>query len=246
MAFLFIKTDLVYTGELNKNSVLNNKIVSLNTKIKNDEIKYKNTIMKIVKNVKMTDSYLFMGGASNKEEDFNLKSYEKVLTHTNNFTELLKNSNNFFDNRTDYYKDLPNIWPLFSTHNIIITSGFGDRFDPFTGKISLVPHEGIDLVTRYGDPVIATADGIVVDHWIMNRIYGRYVIIQHKHNIKTYYAHMSKVVVHEGQKVVKGEVIGYLGDSGHSTGPHLHYGISQDGVYKDPILFLREQSIKKK
>ena len=83
----------------------------------------------------------------------------------------------------------------------------------------------------------------IKDNWIMHWKMGRWVIIQHKNSVETHYAHMSKVIVHEGEWVKKGQVIGYLGNSGISTGPHLHYGIYQNGIFKNPILFLRQPAI---
>ena len=244
MAFLFVHMNFTYTEEIKYSNSLKQEISTLNSNIEERYEHYTKTIIKIVENVKMTDAYLFTGGYSDEETDgFSLKSYEDMLTLNNDFTDILNDLDNFFGERTDYYNDLPNIWPLFSTSTIAVSSGFGDRFNPFTGKISLTPHNGIDLVTKYGDPVIATADGYVKDNWIMHDIYGRWVVIQHKHNISTHYAHMSKVIVHEGDWVRKGQVIGYLGNSGFSTGPHLHYGIFQNGIFKDPVLFLRHPAV---
>ncbi len=244
MASVFMLAGTTFDRQIEYSDSLNLEIVTLNQEIENRHEHYTETIIKIVENVKMTDSYLFTGGFSDETSTtFSLKSYEDILTLNNDFTDLLNDLDNFFDNRSDYYSELPNIWPLFSTSKIAISSPFGDRFNPFTGKISLTPHSGIDLVTTFGDPVIATADGYIRDNWIMHWKYGRWVIIQHKNDIETHYAHMLKVIVHEGDWVKKGQVIGYLGNSGMSTGPHLHYGVCKDGVFIDPINFLRQSAI---
>lgn len=248
MASVFVFAGMTFDNQVEYSKTLNTEIVSLNDTIVDNKEYYTDTIIKIVENVKMTDSYLFTGGYSDSdtESDFNLKSYEDLLLLNNNFTELLNSTENFFDDRSDFYNDLPNIWPLFNSNSIAVSSGFGERFNPFNSeRLASNPHEGIDLVTNWGDPVIATADGFVEHHWINDWKMGRYVIMKHKNNIRTYYAHMSKVIVHENQWVKKGQVIGYLGNSGISTGPHLHYGVSQNGIFLDPINFLRQPAIYK-
>ncbi len=244
MASVFIFAVSTFDRQVEYSDSLNTQIVMLNQEKEDNLNHYTETIIKIVENVKITDSYLFSGGFSDEpSSSFSLKSYEDMLTLNNDFSSMLQDLNNFFDDRSDYYSELPNVWPLFSTSKIAISSPFGDRFNPFTGKISLTPHSGIDLVTTFGDAVIATADGYIRDNWIMHWKFGRWVVIQHKNNIETHYAHMSKVIVHEGDWVKKGQVIGYLGNSGMSTGPHLHYGVCKDGVFVDPINFLRQSAV---
>jgi len=246
LSVVFIFAGVTFNKQIKYSQTLNTEILTLKQINENNLSHYEDTIIKIVKNIKMTDSYLFTGGYSinNNKDDFDLKSYEDLLLLKNNFTDLLKMTDNFFNERTDYFNELPDIWPLFNNHSITISSGFGERFNPFNSKrLAKNPHEGIDLVSNWADPVIATADGVIRDHFINDWRMGRYVIIQHKNNIRTHYAHMSKVIVHEGERVKKGQVIGYLGNSGISTGPHLHYGVSKNGVFIDPINFLRRTAI---
>jgi len=245
IALLFLHMGTIYFDGINTENILTNEVVILNAQLNSQKTEYEDTIVKIVENVKMTDSYLFTGGFTVEEANaFNIKSYEDMLTLNNDFTDMLNDLDNFFGERTEYFNDLPNIWPLFSTNRIAISSGFGDRFSPITGKIT--KHEGIDLVTNWADPVIATADGYVEDNWIQHWIMGKWVVIKHKNGIETEYAHMSRVIVHEGDLVKKGQVIGYLGNSGVSTGPHLHYAVKKDGVFIDPINFLRQAAVSNK
>ena len=116
-----------------------------------------------------------------------------------------------------------------------IASLFGYRKNPFGGW-SKEFHDGVDIACDYGTPVLATADGVVTfSGW--DGVYGRKVEIDHGNGIVTYYGHNSKLIVEVGQKVTKGEVIAYNGNSGRSTGAHLHYGAIVNGKSTDPLLF---------
>jgi murein DD-endopeptidase MepM/ murein hydrolase activator NlpD len=117
-----------------------------------------------------------------------------------------------------------------------VSSPFGYRRDPFLGLLAL--HPGVDLVQAYGDEIHATAAGRVV-HAGPAGGYGIMVEIDHGNGLATRYAHMSEVLVEEGQEVAKGAVLGRIGTSGRSTGPHLHYEVRVDGEPVDPERFLR-------
>ena len=119
-------------------------------------------------------------------------------------------------------------WPL--PQSFTITSQFGYRTDPFTGEISY--HSGTDIAAPYGTPVLAAAGGTVTvanatDPW--GGSYGYYVKIQHDGTFDTLYAHCSSICVTPGQQVRQGEVIGYVGSTGNSTGNHLHFEVCEDG-----------------
>ncbi len=116
-----------------------------------------------------------------------------------------------------------------------ITSFLGWRKNPF-GK-GYEYHTGIDIKAPYGAPVHATADGVVVyAGWYSD--YGKVVIIKHPSGYKTLYAHLSKIKVRYGRRVKAGEVIGYIGSTGRSTGPHLHYEVRLGSKYLDPLKFI--------
>ena len=115
------------------------------------------------------------------------------------------------------------------------SSRFGIRADPFTGRPTM--HSGLDLASRYGAPVMATADGVVTYVGYQNG-YGHIVSIDHGYGIQTRYAHNSKLYVQRGQKVRRYEVIAAVGNSGRSTGPHLHYEVRVRGVAVDPINYI--------
>ncbi|MBI4652735.1 peptidoglycan DD-metalloendopeptidase family protein [Candidatus Kuenenbacteria bacterium] len=101
-------------------------------------------------------------------------------------------------------------------------------------------HKGIDIHgINYSSPIYASADGIIKQTIYSNRGYGRYIIISHKNNINTLYGHMSKLFVEREQAVKKGQVIGLLGTTGHSTGPHLHFEIRINGQKVNPLKYIR-------
>ncbi len=114
-----------------------------------------------------------------------------------------------------------------------ISSGFGYRKDPFTGRIRF--HAGIDISNRIGTPVVAPADGIVTFVG-KDGGYGNLIIISHGYGITTRYGHLHKIFVKVGQKVQRGDIIGEIGNTGRSTGPHLHYEVR---IYNKPVNPLR-------
>src|SRR5258705_9751787 len=116
------------------------------------------------------------------------------------------------------------------------TSGFGVRSDPFLGRPAM--HSGLDFRSETGDPVRATANGVVESAgW--NGGYGNMVEIDHGNGFSTRYGHMSKIEVKVGQQIKIGQIIGRVGSTGRSTGPHLHYETRIDGDAVDPQKFLR-------
>lgn len=131
----------------------------------------------------------------------------------------------------DFMVMTPSIWPA-EGH---LTSGFGYRVSPFTGQSKL--HAGIDISNRVGTPVAAPAKGTVTFvGW--QGAYGNCVIINHGNSITTRYAHLQKVLAKEGQTVNRGDIIATLGNSGRSTGPHLHYEVRIGGVPVNPMRYI--------
>lgn len=125
----------------------------------------------------------------------------------------------------------PSIWPLADKGDSYISSNFGWRKDPFTGKQAL--HEGLDIAIWYNTPVIATADGVV--KFVGKKGgYGLMVIIDHGYGYETRYAHLNKAKVKKGQKVSRGDVIALSGNSGRSSGPHLHYEVRINNIPQNP------------
>ena len=128
---------------------------------------------------------------------------------------------------------IPSIQPIA---NYTFTSAFGVRSDPFRGYAAM--HAGVDLASPTGTPIYATADGIVDRaEWFGG--YGNMVEIDHGKGIATRYGHMSRIAAHPGERIKRGELIGYVGSTGRSTGSHLHYEVRIDGHAVNPIPFLQ-------
>jgi murein DD-endopeptidase MepM/ murein hydrolase activator NlpD len=126
----------------------------------------------------------------------------------------------------------PNVWPVEGP----VTGSFGERIDPFNGEGAF--HAGIDIGAVFGQPVIAPADGVVEFADFMGG-YGRAIILDHSHGISTRFGHLKSFACYPGQHVHRGDTIGYVGDSGRSTGPHLHYEVRINDVPVNPHKYLR-------
>lgn len=125
----------------------------------------------------------------------------------------------------------PSIWPTQGW----ISSEFGYRISPFTGQREF--HKGIDISGPEGTPIIAPAEGEVIFTG-KNGAYGLSILLDHGNGITTRYAHLSKIVVKKGEKVKRGEIIAYMGNTGRSTGPHLHYEVRVGGVPVNPYRYI--------
>jgi murein DD-endopeptidase MepM/ murein hydrolase activator NlpD len=125
----------------------------------------------------------------------------------------------------------PSIWPVTGW----VTSEFGRRTNPFGGRGEF--HSALDIATKLGAPIQAPADGIVAN--VEKRPdMGLMIQVEHGRGIQTLYAHLFRASVSKGQVVKRGDVIGYVGNSGRSTGAHLHYSVSMNGVYVNPRKYL--------
>jgi murein DD-endopeptidase MepM/ murein hydrolase activator NlpD len=144
------------------------------------------------------------------------------------------------DSQNALLTEIPSIWPIKGGIGHI-SMYFGQNPNPFTGQYYI--HKGIDLSTyRQGDPIVATADGQVVSVEFDQGGFGNNVIIRHKHGFYTRYGHMLSFRVHAGQRVQQGEVIGYIGNTGLSTGPHVHYEVHIGSDVVDPYKYLNIRS----
>ncbi len=128
--------------------------------------------------------------------------------------------------------------PMVSPVRGVINSGFGFRRDPITGQRS--HHDGIDISADRGQPVFATADGIVVRAERAGNL-GRAVYMVHRFGYETRFGHLSNILVEEGQEVRRGDTLGRVGNSGRATGYHLHYEVRIGGDTRDPFGFMRDQ-----
>ena len=132
----------------------------------------------------------------------------------------------------------PSINPISPADPFWLTSGYGYRNDPFTGKRTA--HHGIDLAGPEGLAIHCTGAGTVITAKMNRYGYGKEVVVDHGFGYTTTYAHLQDILVEEGQKLKRGEVLGTLGSTGRSTGPHLHYEIRKDGGAVNPHYFFYE------
>jgi len=137
----------------------------------------------------------------------------------------------YFEDKRSLYASTPSAWPVRGW----ITSPFGNRTSPFSGIQKF--HEGLDIAAQTGTPVMATADGVVIKAGFSTG-YGNMVEISHGYGIKTVYAHNSRLNVKTGQHVKRSDIISYVGDTGSSTGPHLHYEVRLNGLPVNPVKYM--------
>ncbi len=155
----------------------------------------------------------------------------RIAYQDKSFNELIEMVNN----KAKLLAAIPAIQPINNKQLSRIASGFGFRIDPIykTRK----SHLGLDFAAPSGTPIYATADGIIKFSGFSTNGYGNHVIINHGFGYETLYGHMVRVSATQGQQVKRGQVIGYVGSTGKSTGPHLHYEVHKSGVQIDPINF---------
>ena len=143
------------------------------------------------------------------------------------FTELLK----FLREQKSLLAATPSIWPVKGW----VTSGFGSRRSPFASGVEF--HGGMDIATRMGKEVISPADGFVVEA-TSQAADGNIIRIDHGHGIMTTYSHLSKFAIKQGTRVKRGDVLGYVGTTGRSTGYHLHYSVYVNKIAVNPRKYL--------
>lgn len=160
-----------------------------------------------------------------KEEDFDTQSVDKIIAVESSVEKAMKE---LLDVKTvDTVK--PDIWPVIG----LITSDYGWRR---MGRVKEF-HPGIDISVPYSTPVSVASDGrVIYAGWLSG--YGKTVIVYHGYGFVTLYAHLSDISVDYGEKVVKGQIIGKVGMTGRTTGPHLHYEVIRYGIRQNPIAYL--------
>lgn len=166
--------------------------------------------------------------------NYSASGNNEILLVSQSGSLLLNNLNLLLDEalyKRDFLRAIPVNWPTGG----MISSPFGYRPHPFNGSIQM--HDGLDIAGVVGTPVYATANGVVSQTNISSD-YGRIVYINHNRKIQTRYGHLSRVIVKKGQIVKRGEIIAYMGNTGKSTGSHLHYEIRINNIPLDPLRFI--------
>jgi murein DD-endopeptidase MepM/ murein hydrolase activator NlpD len=168
------------------------------------------------------------------ENSSDLADLKNATSFVDTTAETLKDIGKVLKTYKEFLADTPTLWPLKGVHGVI-TTRFGWTINPFTSLGYL--HLGVDIAWAMGTPIVAAANGVVVQTGY-NSDLGNFVAIQHKYGFMTRYLHMMRIATHRGAHVNRGDVIGYLGTTGLSTGPHLHYEVHLGGNYLDPMNFL--------
>lgn len=229
----------------------NEKMLRDMAELSNLEKKLRRTLIHDVDNSKIgsnTDSaaeesssarYLGQGGAKDNMSVQDIKAVllaqntnisQMILDRKNSVSELLHQ----IEGQSGTMSTFPDMWPVKGG---TISSAYGSRVGPIEGGYEW--HQGIDIAVDFGEPVYASAAG-KVEQAGWNGGYGRYVKIAHGNGYESAYGHMSSLAVEAGQQVSKGEIIGFVGSSGYSTGPHVHYEVFVDGSPVDPSYLLKK------
>ena len=137
--------------------------------------------------------------------------------------------------KSDMMASIPAIQPVKNKELKRIASGYGRRIDPYYKKLKF--HYGVDFSAPKGTPIYATGDGKIAKTRRSRRGFGNHIVIDHGYGYESLYAHMTKYTVRKGQKVKRGDVIGYVGSTGKSTAPHLHYEVHKDGKKINPAYY---------
>jgi murein DD-endopeptidase MepM/ murein hydrolase activator NlpD len=155
---------------------------------------------------------------------------KQIYVQSRSFDEVIEMAKS----KSEMLASIPAIQPVSNEDLKRIASGFGYRPHPIYKVMKM--HAGIDFTASIGTPIYATGDGVVMKPpYGAGSGFGKYVMIDHGYGYKTLYAHMSSISVKPGQKVKRGEIIGEVGNTGTSTGPHLHYEVVRNDKKVDPI-----------
>ena len=156
-----------------------------------------------------------------------------LATEASKQEQSLRELQEYFDDQRSLLASTPSVWPTRGW----VTSDFGTRLDPTSADRQM--HEGLDIATPHGQAVQSPSDGVVVFNGVEGG-YGKVLVIDHGYGVKTRYGHLSEVFVKQGDRVKRGERVAAVGNTGKSTGPHLHYEVRVNGVPENPRKFILE------
>lgn len=159
---------------------------------------------------------------------------DKLSAEATRQEQSLQELQQYFQDQRSLLASIPSVWPARGW----VTSDFGQRLDPYTAE--RVMHQGLDIAAPHGKEVQAPSDGTVVFAGLEGG-YGNVLVIDHGYGIKTRYGHLSQILVKAGEHVARGQNVAMIGNTGRSTGPHLHYEVRVNGVPQNPRKFILEE-----
>lgn len=178
-----------------------------------------------------------VGGAVGMESQAPVLAPRALAAIDESLTTLTRRSaqlEEFYRDQTLVLASTPSIWPVRG----YLSAGFGNRKDPFTGQRDF--HSGIDISTPIGTRIFAPADGVILSATIQGA-YGNSITVDHGYGVVTRYGHLDAYAVRAGQRVRRGDLIGFVGNTGRSTGPHLHYEVWVRDQAQNPIHFILDE-----
>ena len=210
-----------------------------------DQFEKKIRIMASIEETGRHDSLFGVGGSTPEDIDLNVELTQKhnqmmrqmhrQVSQLENASELKQDSLNGLLDALEQQKNLLAHTPTIRPTEGWMSSRFGYRISPFTEKKEF--HKGVDIANRMGTPIIATADGVVTFVGAKGQL-GTIIVIDHGHGVTTRFAHLDKTLKTRGERVQRGDLIAQMGNSGRSTGPHLHYEVHLNGVPVNPEKYI--------
>ena len=159
---------------------------------------------------------------------------EKLSAEATRQEQSLQELQAYFQDQKSLLASVPSVWPTRGW----VTSDFGSRLDPYTSE--RVMHAGLDIAGPHGKEIVAPSDGTVVFAGLEGG-YGNVLVIDHGYGIKTRYGHLSAIRVKAGERVKRGDIVAAMGNTGRSTGPHLHYEVRVNGIAQNPRKFILDE-----
>jgi len=175
-----------------------------------------------------------LGGPNSADSPHAVASRLDKLSHEADRQEQsLLDLQSYFQDQRVLLASIPSIWPARGW----VTSDFSERMDPYTAE--RVMHQGLDIAAAHGKEVLAPSDGTVLFSGLEGS-YGNVLVLDHGYGIKTRYGHLAQLLVKSGEKVARGQQVATVGNTGRSTGPHLHYEVRVNGIPQNPRKFILE------
>ncbi len=176
----------------------------------------------------------FVRSKDNEGPQVLAQKLEKLSAEATRQEQSLQELQAYFQDQKSLLASVPSVWPTRGW----VTSDFGSRLDPYTSE--RVMHAGLDIAGPHGKEIVSPSDGTVVFAGLEGG-YGNVVVLDHGYGIKTRYGHLSFIKVKSGERVKRGDIIAAMGNTGRSTGPHLHYEVRVNGIAQNPRKFILDE-----